>query len=70
MQLSYPGFVLGFYSAFPACKLQKKKKVLMIIGIIDYLSYFISMKWTFCIICLSREKEDGDKMISTKGESL
>lgn len=42
----------------------------MIIGIIDYLSYFISMKWTFCIICLSREKEDGDKMISTKGESL
>lgn len=55
MQLSYPVCVLGFYSVFPASKLEKrgrkkkKKKgvylVIIEIEIIDYIFYiFSSMK--------------------------
>lgn len=64
MQLSYPVFILGSYSMFPASNWGGG--FILVIEIIDYVFYsfyiFSSMKQMFYIICVSREKEAGDKI--------
>lgn len=64
MQLSYPVCVLGFYSVFPASKLEKrgrkkKKKgvylVIIEIEIIDYIFFIYEMN-ILDHLCLKRKR--------------